>query len=84
MSNANYPELARLIKAADDEVLEMIGEANIAYKCSSFECDTCPFNYCDGISKVFIPRGYCGCIFADAGTELNIRKLLSKFETTPE
>ena len=82
MKDENYSLIAMLIRLADDAVLAMIGEANIAYKCSYFDCDICPFNYCDDVTK--IPKGYCGCIFADAGAELNIRKSLLKSENAPE
>ena len=71
MYNVDRPELANVIKFASDEMLEMLREANIAFKCSMFDCTECPFNYSDNAAAT--PRGYCGCILADAGTEQSIR-----------
>lgn len=70
MSIVARPELVTLIKSADFEMLAAIREANTAFKCSSFDCNDCPFNYA-GFGE--LPKGYCGCIFADAGTERNRR-----------
>ena len=72
MANINRPDVAEIIKDMPNEELEMIKTANVAFKCHYVDCGICPFNYCDDNSQT--PNGYVGCIFADAVTELKIRK----------
>lgn len=72
MNIVERPELANVIKSASDELLVMLREANIVFKCSMFSCSECPFNYSENIAAT--PSGYCGCILVDAGTEQNIRR----------
>ena len=72
MAIINRPEVAELIKGMTNDELEMCHKANVAIKCSHMDCDACPFNYCDDNPQT--PNGYVGCIFADAYTELKIRK----------
>lgn len=73
MATINSPEVAQVIKDMNNDELELVREANIAFKCSYIDCGICPFNYCD--DRAQMPAGYIGCIFADAGTELSLRKL---------
>lgn len=73
MTIINRPEVAEIIKDMTNEELEMIRTAQVAFKCEYVHCGICPFNYSD--CNLLIPNGYVGCIFADAVTELKIRKL---------
>lgn len=72
MATINSPEVAQVIKDMNSDELEMVRKANIAFKCNYIGCGICPFNYCDDGAQM--PAGYVGCIFADAVTELNLRK----------
>lgn len=73
MAVIDRPEVAALIKDMRNDELELVRKANIAFKCHYIDCGICPFNYCD--DRAQMPAGYVGCIFADAGTELSLRKL---------
>lgn len=70
MAVIDRPEVAALIKDMDNDELELVRKAHIAFECNYVDCGICPFNYCDD----FMQNGYIGCIFADADTELRIRK----------
>lgn len=70
MATINSPEVAQVIKDMDNDELELVIKAHIAFECNYIDCGICPFNYCD----YYMENGYVGCIFADAVTELNLRK----------